>query len=305
MATFAHHGRTVVYDRAGDGPPIVLLHNAGTSRRIWDEQVAELRRDHEVFALDLPGYGESQRPATGYRLVDYVRMLDAFLDEHHLTDVVLVGNCLGSAVALSYTITRAVPRVRALVLINPLTWNTVYRGQQAPLAWLSATLPLAPLARRLALPDLVSGLIIANQLGSRGRAQKLQDSRTLRAPWGDTGRLIALDRLVQDFPAFRALDSFTPGPDFPPICTIWGAQNRILSATAGAALGATTLHPHTSVVLPDCGHLPMMEDPGAVTGAITDFLDALPADSEFTQVEAVSPPVDLGVWRENAREPDQ
>ncbi|WP_194815090.1 alpha/beta fold hydrolase [Nocardia sp. XZ_19_385] len=303
MATFAHHGRTVVYDRAGDGPPIVLLHNAGASRRIWDDQVAELRRDHEVFVLDLPGYGESQRPATGYRLLDYVRMLDAFLDAHHLTGVVLVGNCLGSAISLSYTITRPA-QVRGLVLINPLTWNTVYKGQQAPLAWLSAKLPLAPLARRLALPGPVAGMIVANQLGSRGRAGKLQKSAKLTGPWGDPGRLIALDRLVQDFPAFRALDTFVPGPDFPPICTIWGAQNRILSATAGAALDATTLHPHTSVVLADCGHLPMMEDPAAVTATITEFLTALPDPSEFAQVEAVSPPVDLVVWRENAREPD-
>ncbi|MEU8899036.1 alpha/beta hydrolase [Nocardia sp. NPDC048505] len=304
MATFAHHGRTVVYDHAGDGPPIVLLHNAGASRRIWDGQFAELRRAHEVFALDLPGYGESQRPATGYRLVDYVRMLDAFLTAHRLTDAVLVGNCLGSAISLSYAITHPTRMPRALVLVNPLTWNTVYRGKQAPLAWLSAKLPLAPLAQRLALPDAVAGLIVANQLGARGRAAKLQDSTVLKGPWGDTGRLGALDRLVQDFPAFRALDAFTPGPGFAPICTIWGAQNRILSAAAGAALDAATLHPHTSVVLEDCGHLPMLEDPVAVTTTINDFLARLPAASESAQVEAVSTLVDLGVWRENAREPD-
>ncbi|MGW0249985.1 alpha/beta fold hydrolase [Nocardia goodfellowii] len=276
MATFAHHGRSVVYDRTGEGPPIVLLHNAGASRRIWADQVAELRCSHEVFALDLPGYGESQRPATGYRLVDYVRMLDAFLDARHCTDVVLVGNCLGSAIALSYTITRSAARVRGLVLINPLTWNTVYRGRQAPLAWLSARLPLAPLARRLALPDRAAELIVANQLGSSGRARRLQNSPTLKGPWGDPGRLIALDRLVQDFPAFRALDTFRPAAGSPPICTIWGAQNRILSAAAGAALDASTLRPHTSVVLADCGHLPMMEDPAAVTSTIIDFLAGLP-----------------------------
>ncbi|MFC9894124.1 alpha/beta fold hydrolase [Nocardia sp. NPDC127579] len=295
MATFAHHGRSVVYDRAGSGAPVVLLHNAGASRRIWTDQFDELQCDHEVFALDLPGYGESEQPAAGYRLDDYVHLLDAFLAAHRLREVVLVGNCLGSAIALSYTMTRPAASVRALVLINPLTWNTVSKGRQAPLAWLSATLPLAPLARRLTLPDRIAGLIIANQLGPRGRDRKLQDSPTLRGPWGDTGRLLALDRLVQDFPSFRALDSFTPGPGFPPICTLWGARNRILSATAGAELGARTLHPHTSVVLPDCGHLPMLEDPATVTATITEFLAALPEKSGSAQVEAVSSPEDGGV----------
>jgi hypothetical protein len=69
----------------------VLLHNAGAQRHIWDDQVAVLGRDHEIFALDLPGYGESDQPAEGYRLADYVGMIDAFLYAHQLTDVV-VGN---------------------------------------------------------------------------------------------------------------------------------------------------------------------------------------------------------------------
>ncbi|MEV0297745.1 alpha/beta hydrolase [Nocardia sp. NPDC050710] len=272
MATFAHQGRTVVYDRFGSGPPIILLHNAGTQRHIWDDQVAALRREHEVFALDLPGYGESERPAAGYRLADYERMLAAFIEEHRLDDVVLIGNCLGSATSLSYTITHP-DRVRALVLINPLTWNTVRGGESARLAWADAKLPLAPLARRLALPGAMVSLIIANQLGQRGRRMKLQNSPRLRAHWGDRGRLLSLDRLVQDFPTYATLDAFTAGPEFPPICTLWGKQNHILSAAAGARLDET-LHPHTRVVLNDCGHLPMVEDPAAVNAAITAFLAA-------------------------------
>ncbi|MBF6216001.1 alpha/beta hydrolase [Nocardia puris] len=270
MAIFAHQGRKVVYDRAGSGPPIVFLHNAGAQRHIWDDQVAALRHRHEVFALDLPGYGESDRPASGYELSDYARMLGAFLDAHELREVVLVGNCLGSATSLAYAMAHP-SAVRALVLISPLTRNTVRRGQQAPLAWLDGMLPLGPLARRIALPDQVVSLIVANQLGSRGRRLGLRHSRRLRAHWGDPGRLQALHGLVQGFPAYRVLDEFTPGPDFPPICTIWGKQNRILSASAGAVLDRT-LRPRSSVVLADCGHLPMVEDPDAVTTAITDFL---------------------------------
>ncbi|MFI9509533.1 alpha/beta fold hydrolase [Nocardia sp. NPDC052566] len=272
METFEHRGRNVVYERSGDGPPILLLHNAGAQRHIWDDQVAALRRDHEVFALDLPGYGESDPPADGYRLADYMRMLDAFLTAHRLTDVVLVGNCLGSATSLSYTI-RHPGNVRALVLISPLTWKTVRAGRSAGLAWLDARLPLASLADRLTLPDALVSRIVNEQLGSRGRSQRMQRTERLTAHWGDRGRLGALHGLVQDFPSYRPLDTFTPGPDFPPICTIWGKQNHILSARAGARLDRT-LRPHTSVVLPDCGHVPMVEDPDRVTGIITDFLAA-------------------------------
>ncbi|MFD6161240.1 alpha/beta fold hydrolase [Nocardia sp. NPDC060256] len=270
MDIFEHQGRAVAFDRAGSGAPVVFLHNAGTQRHIWDDQVATLRRDHQVFALDLPGYGQSDQPADGYRLADYVRMLDAFLDTHQLTDVALVGNCLGSATSLSYTMGHP-DRVRALVLINPLTWDTVSSGQSAPMAWADARLPLGPLARRLALPGRAVSLIVANQLGTRGKRQRLQHSPRLRAHWSDRGRLHALHELVQDFPSYAALDRFDPPPDFPPICTIWGKQNRILSAEAGARLNRG-LHVQAAVELPDCGHLPMVEDPDKVTAIITDFL---------------------------------
>ncbi|GAA5086693.1 alpha/beta fold hydrolase [Nocardia iowensis] len=270
MDVFEHQGRAVAFDRAGSGAPVVFLHNAGTQRHIWDDQVSALQRDHEVFALDLPGYGQSEQPADGYRLADYVRMLGAFLAAHRLADVVLVGNCLGSATSLGYAMEHP-DRVSALVLINPLTWDTVSSGQSAGLAWADARLPLAPLARRLALPGPAVSLIVGNQLGARGRRQDLQHSPRLRAHWSDRGRLQALHGLVQDFPAYAAFDRFTPPPGFPPICTLWGQQNRILSARAGARL-ARRLHAHPAVELPDCGHLPMVEDPDKVTAVITDFL---------------------------------
>jgi pimeloyl-ACP methyl ester carboxylesterase len=267
---FEHRGRAVVYDRVGSGSPIVFLHNAGTQRRIWDDQVAALRDEHEVFALDLPGYGQSDQPATGYRLTDYVDMLAAFLDAHRRTDVVLIGNCLGSATSLRYTMGHP-ERVRALVLMNPLTLDTVSSGQSAGLARLDARLPLAPLARRIRLPDPVVSLIVGNQLGPRGRGRNIRHEPRVRAHWTDRGRLLALHGLVQDFPAYRALDTFDPPAGFPPICTIWGRRNRILSAKAGGRLNHR-LRPHTAVELPDCGHLPMVEAPEQVTAIITGFL---------------------------------
>lgn len=272
MDVFEHQGRVVAYDRVGRGTPVVFLHNAGAQRHIWDDQVAALREDHEVFAIDLPGYGQSDQPAAGYRLADYVRMLEAFLAAHRLAEVSLVGNCLGSATALSYAMGNPA-RVRALVLINPLSWDTVRSGQSAGLAWADARLPLGPVARWLALPGPAISLIVGNQLGSRGRAQRLQESPRLRAYWSDRGRLRALHGLVQDFPAFKAFDEFVPPAAFPPICTIWGKQNRILSARAGARL-SRTLRAHTAVELPDCGHLPMVEHPAEVNAVIIEFLAA-------------------------------
>ena len=47
----------LVYDRAGSGEPLILLHGQGFSRRCWDPIVAGLALDRDVIAVDLPGHG--------------------------------------------------------------------------------------------------------------------------------------------------------------------------------------------------------------------------------------------------------
>ena len=57
------------HTRTGSGPPIVLMHGIGLDRRIWDPVVPLLAREHEVVAVDLPGFGESA-PLSGTPTVE-------------------------------------------------------------------------------------------------------------------------------------------------------------------------------------------------------------------------------------------
>ncbi|AYF74609.1 alpha/beta hydrolase [Nocardia yunnanensis] len=276
MEQFIFDGTRLAYVRRGEtGPPVVLLHSAGSSHLIWTPLMAALARDYRCYAVDLPGYGASDRPADGYTLERYTELICAFVMQHGLTDAALVGNCVGSAISL--TLARRYPELfRAVVAINPLTESTAMQGDWRQAARLVRTVPDGA-ARAL------SGWHTPRWV-ARGTARSWFTTRRAYrecpyvAPLSSGFPARALVYLVRDLSSFAALDDWPDRTDLPPTCVIWGNQNRVLSATAGRTLNAT-LRPDRAEYLDACGHVPMLEQAPAVTAIITDFLSThLPAE---------------------------
>jgi pimeloyl-ACP methyl ester carboxylesterase len=72
-------GRTMAYFRAGDGPPLVLLHGGWSDGRAWRPQLAGLAHNFDVIAWDAPGCGGSADPPAGMTLADYADALAELL----------------------------------------------------------------------------------------------------------------------------------------------------------------------------------------------------------------------------------
>ncbi|MGF6885904.1 pimeloyl-ACP methyl ester carboxylesterase [Nocardia sp. GAS34] len=267
MPVFDFHGVPVAYDQAGSGDPILFLHNIGGDRTIWSAQFRALRSTHSVYAMDLFGFGESGIPDSGYTVANYLRLVSEFVADRGLRDITLVGHCFGSALSLLYA--RENPqRVRSLVLSSPLTAATLRPTSTGWAARAARRLPMDALAGAVRLPGVAAGLVVRQQLGPRGREMGAEPFAGLARRWSDRRRLLPAAALARDLPRLAELDDFRPGPAFPPIVTIWGADNRILSPRAGARLNAT-LAPVRAITLPGCGHLVMLEAPETVTAAIS------------------------------------
>ena len=112
-------GIKIHYRDQGQGYPIVLIHGTGASLHTWDAWTEELIKNYRVIRLDLPAYGLTGKdPQKRYSSIDYVNLLDAFLDKLGIENFHLGGNSLGGLVSWLYASYHD-QKVNKLLLLNP------------------------------------------------------------------------------------------------------------------------------------------------------------------------------------------
>ena len=90
-------GHRLRYVRAGSGPAVVLVHGFGSSLYTWKDVIPALAASHDVVALDLPGFGQSDQPAD-LSFEDFPRAVLGLMDRLGIERrPSLVGNSMGGA----------------------------------------------------------------------------------------------------------------------------------------------------------------------------------------------------------------
>jgi pimeloyl-ACP methyl ester carboxylesterase len=253
-------GLRIAYERAGEGPPLVLLHGyVGSGPALWHRQLRELSDEFTAVAWDAPGAGKSGDPPESFRIGDYADVLAGFLDALGLERPHLAGLSFGGTLALE--LHRRHPGVaRTLVLAS------AYAG------WAGSLPPQVTekrLRQSLDLADLPPEQFV----------------RTL-APtmFSETTPAELVDRFVASMfefhPAgFRTmarasaeadLRDALPGIDVPTLLLYGDADVR---APLEVADQLHTGIPHARlVVLPGVGHLCNLEAPGPFNSEVRSFL---------------------------------
>jgi pimeloyl-ACP methyl ester carboxylesterase len=266
-------GLAAHYLRAGEGPPLVLLHALGESAFDWRWVLPALARTRRVYALDLPGFGYSAKPYAEYSPAFFARFVGAYLDALELESPVVVGNSLGGLVALRLALSNPA-RVSALGLVasaglgrevtHALRLPTLPGYGEAAIAW--GKTPLGAFQRawsRVPLlfghPERVPGEWLTEQ------------TRIAQLPGFMEAAMTALRAQVNLGGQREVLIDQLPHLQIPTL-VIWGEHDRVFPYSQGQK-AVSRLRRGSFELIPGCGHLPHVEQPERFAAILSRFLE--------------------------------
>ncbi|HSJ57573.1 MAG TPA: alpha/beta fold hydrolase [Anaerolineae bacterium] len=120
-------GSLIHYETFGRGSPVVFVHGWLGSWRYWVPVMEDLATDHRTYALDLWGFGDSDKGRETYDVDGYVQLLLTFMDELGVMRAPIVGHTLGAAIAVRMA-ARHPDRVSKVLAVGlPLAENWINR----------------------------------------------------------------------------------------------------------------------------------------------------------------------------------
>jgi haloalkane dehalogenase len=262
-------GRTLGYRELGDGPAVLLVHGWPTSSLLWRDVMPAIARTNRVVAIDLPGFGVSDKPADGrYGFPDFAAAIDGLLDHLGIERVALAGHDLGGPIVLHWALARP-GRVGALALLNTLLYP-----EFAPEVLEFVTTLRTPGPRERATGP--EGLTELLRLGVADPARLTGDVLTdLLAPFATADDRLALARAGIGLSprGFTEIAAGLSTLDMP-VRVVYGEQDRVLPDVADTFARLAKDVPAASVTaLAHCGHFLTLDDPGQVGILLADFFE--------------------------------
>jgi 4,5:9,10-diseco-3-hydroxy-5,9,17-trioxoandrosta-1(10),2-diene-4-oate hydrolase len=277
-------GVNLHYFCGGSGPPLVLVHGLGSSASVeFYYNLEPLAAHHRVFAIDLPGFGRSDKPVLEYTIDLFVRAVSDLMACEGIEGAAVMGVSMGGRVALGLALDSP-EKVERLVLVDAL-------GVGAPRRVLAYSILLTRGLGELTLRGTARALRQMNPaVIRRFWGWYLKRPNRVDTIWSDErilkhGTLLATPEYraaylsaLRSIAGMRQLrDGVVVEDRLPelrmPTLLIWGGHDHIFPASHAQA--AVRRIPNARLeVFDDSGHTPQMEEPDRFNRLVLDFLQA-------------------------------
>jgi pimeloyl-ACP methyl ester carboxylesterase len=275
-------GVNLHYFCGGSGPPLVLVHGLGSSAAVeFLYNLEPLAAHHRVFAIDLPGFGRSDKPVLAYTIELFVRAVSDLMASEGIERAAVMGVSMGGRVALGLALDSP-EKVERLVLVDAL-------GVGAPRRVLAYSILLTRGLGELTLRGTARALRQMNPaVIRRFWGWYLKRPNRVDTIWSDErilnhGTLLATPEYraaylsaLRSIAGMRQLrDGVVVEDRLPelrmPTLLIWGGHDHIFPASHARA--AMRRIPRGRLeIFDDSGHTPQMEEPERFNRLVLDFL---------------------------------
>ncbi len=247
-------GCTLRYYDVGSGPPLILIHGIGGDADDWAFCLQALSSSHRVIALDMLGFGRSDKPHIEYTLGGFVEVLERFLRALGIERATLVGGSLGGWIAAAYTL-RFPESVDKLVLVDSAgVWEGITE--------LPVDLHVSSLAH---MREVFGHLFCDKSLATDALIEMAYQQHLER---GDGYTIDSVLRNLSD--GREHLDDRIAELRVPTL-VIWGEQDEMIPVELGRRIHRLIAGSRLQVI-PKCGHLPALEKPAEFVRCVLEFL---------------------------------
>ncbi|MDP3157823.1 MAG: alpha/beta hydrolase [Archangium sp.] len=259
-------GTRVRYVDVGEGPAVVLLHGFASSIENWVTVMPQLVKDHRIIAIDMRGFGWTDRPVADYSPASQAKLLKAVLDERKVGKISLVAHSYGSSVALAFALDYP-EQVERIALYDAWVYD-----EQLP--------SMFHMARAKGVGEVLFGLFYSERADERLTlgfydpdmvTQHLADEveKAFARPGTRAGALEAVRgmRFEELEPRYKTITV--------PTLLLWGREDLVTPVSVGEKL-VRQLPNAQLKVYPRCGHFPMIEAISASNRDLAAFLGGAP-----------------------------
>lgn len=253
--------QSIKFTRSGQGRPVLLIHGVGSCKEVWAPLIPLLEANHEVVAVDVPGFGESCALPDSYAAdpTTFANILGEFIAAQGLRNVHAVGNSMGGFIALEMAKLGLVSRVTAL---SPGGFGTRLQRQFAVVLLRATGYALRPIQSQIDALVKIPGFQRATGSLIFGDPMKLP-----RGGFAQALRALAQSPVFNKALTELAQAQFS-GDTGVPTTIAWGERDRLLPPNQ--LKQALKRVPNAQgVILKGCGHVPTYDDPAQIAALIT------------------------------------
>ncbi len=255
------------YQEKGAGTPLVLIHGYGSSTFTWRDVFVPLSEKFRVIAVDLKGFGFSEKPAGDYTKREQAVLVQKLLDKLNIEKAYFAGSSMGGEVSLNVALQNP-NRVEGLILIDASGVESVKGSSSTPWFYEIPFVGRGLVAVGLLSDNLVRASLKRSYFDDSKVTEKVVSTYYLPLQTNNGQRaVVSTERQWDLYPIEDDLSKIKV-----PTLLIWGRED-VVTPLAGGKIMNASIENSQLVIFENCGHLPAEEMPQRTVEEILKFTE--------------------------------